>query len=454
MKKKVIAIFDIGKTNKKILLFDQNLKVVYQREQKFPTIQDEDGFECDDIDLIRKWIVDTVTELVVSEEYNPVGLNFSTYGASLAHLDDAGQLLTPVYNYLKPMDKQISKALYEKYNGQNEFCRKTAGHAMGMLNSGLQILWLKKEKPEIYAQVKHILHFPQYLSSIFTGEYVSEYTSIGCHTAIWNFDSMKYHEWLADAGIHLPEPISNSQVFDVNVKGGKLLSGTGIHDSSSSLVPYFMGTDEKFLLVSTGTWCINMNPFNEEPLTAEQLQRDCLCYLSVQQKPVKSSRLFMGYIHDVNVSQISACFGVADNAYKSVKPDEKLIAVYLSAGEEKVFFRGGITEDYVDSTVDLSVFSSFEEAYTRFVYDLTLLCAESIRLVIPYNDEVKKIFVSGGFARNEIFVRLLGNFFSEKSVFTSEVDNSSAMGAALVIWDAMNSEKPGIDLGLKGWEAF
>lgn len=454
MKKKVIAVFDIGKTNKKVLLFDQELRVVYQHEQKLPTIQDEDGFECDDIDLIRTWIVDTMSGLVFGEEYEPVGVNFSTYGASLAYIGDAGQLLTPVYNYLKPMDGQISQSLYAENGGQDEFCRKTAGHAMGMLNSGLQILWLQNEKPEVYEQVKQILHFPQYLSSVFTREYVSEFTSIGCHTAMWDFDNMKYHDWLSSKNITLPVPASNSKIFEVEISGKKLLCGIGIHDSSSSLVPYFMGSNEKFLLVSTGTWCINMNPFNEEPLTADQLKSDCLCYLSVQQKPVKSSRLFMGHIHDVNVARITAHFNVADNAFKQVRANEQLISKYLSEKGSRLFFKAGVPISYIDETIDLNLFSTFEEAYNRFVFDLTLVCADSIRMIIPQNDDVRNLFVSGGFARNEIFVRLLGNIFPEKEIFTSEVDNSSAMGAALVIWDSLQTEKPEIDLGLKSWMPF
>ena len=51
--KNVIAVFDIGKTNKKVILFDQNLKVVFEHEERFPTTTDEDGIECDDIDLIN-----------------------------------------------------------------------------------------------------------------------------------------------------------------------------------------------------------------------------------------------------------------------------------------------------------------------------------------------------------------------------------------------------------------
>lgn len=46
---KVLAVFDIGKTNKKLLLFNEQLQVVQQTEEKFPVTSDEDGTECDDI---------------------------------------------------------------------------------------------------------------------------------------------------------------------------------------------------------------------------------------------------------------------------------------------------------------------------------------------------------------------------------------------------------------------
>ena len=45
MKEKVIAIYDIGKTNKKIILFNLDLKPVYEIEEKFAETRDDDGFE-------------------------------------------------------------------------------------------------------------------------------------------------------------------------------------------------------------------------------------------------------------------------------------------------------------------------------------------------------------------------------------------------------------------------
>jgi predicted NBD/HSP70 family sugar kinase len=43
-KTNAILIFDIGKTNKKVLLFDQNLKILVEEETRFPEITDDDGF--------------------------------------------------------------------------------------------------------------------------------------------------------------------------------------------------------------------------------------------------------------------------------------------------------------------------------------------------------------------------------------------------------------------------
>jgi hypothetical protein len=52
----VIAIFDIGKTNKKFFLFDESYEVVYEKSTKLPEITDEDGFSYDDIKGIEQFV--------------------------------------------------------------------------------------------------------------------------------------------------------------------------------------------------------------------------------------------------------------------------------------------------------------------------------------------------------------------------------------------------------------
>ncbi|NOR75247.1 MAG: carbohydrate kinase [Draconibacterium sp.] len=449
----VIAVFDIGKTNKKLLLFDNRFKVVYQREEKFSCVEDSDGFECDDIDLITTWISKSLAEIVSNKEFNLLAVNFSTYGASLLFLNENGKRLTSVYNYLKEISPSISENLYKEYGGKEEFCRKTASPALGLLlNSGIQILWLKQEKPELFNQAHSILHFPQYLSYSLTNKIVSEPTSIGCHTCMWDFDEMKYHKWIANKGISLPEPITNDVVTTTSVFRKEIKVGTGIHDSSASLVPYLKGSSEKFILVSTGTWCINMNPFNTEPLTAKQLSQDCLCFLTPDKEQVKSSRLFMGHFHEVWAKKLATHFNVAADNFKTVKKNNQLIENLIAEfdGKSEFFHKGKDGFEEGLQTVDLGIFKSYEEAYTKLMIDLTDLCVDSIRLVIPENDETETLFISGGFARNEIFIHLMKSQFHNKNVHVSEIDNSSALGAALVIADVFaNVDISALDLGIK-----
>ena len=198
-----------------------------------------------------------------------------------------------------------------------------------------------------------------------------------------------------------------------------------------------------------------MNPFNTEPLTMEQLRKDCLCYMSVNQQQVKSSRLFLGHIHDVNVERLNAHFGVDANLYKKVKPDSSIVSRLLAKPADRVFFKNAIPADYIDATVDLGKFSTFEEAYHQLVHDVVSLAMESLDLIIPANDKTKVVYVSGGFARSELFVRFLATRLPGKKVYTSEVDNATALGAAMVVWEsAFGGKMPQMDLSLKACLPF
>ena len=55
----VIAIFDVGKTNKKVLLFDEQYRLVFEESKKFEEIKDEDGFPCEDVSALTEWVKDS-----------------------------------------------------------------------------------------------------------------------------------------------------------------------------------------------------------------------------------------------------------------------------------------------------------------------------------------------------------------------------------------------------------
>lgn len=70
--------------------------------------------------------------------------------------------------------------------------------------------------------------------------------------------------------------------------------------------------------------------------------------------------------------------------------------------------------DYFDNKIDLSQFKSFDEAYHQLMVDLTELCINAINLVIPKDDNIKNIYISGGFAKNEIFTTYIATKYPDK----------------------------------------
>jgi sugar (pentulose or hexulose) kinase len=173
--KKVIAVFDMGKTNKKLFLFDKDFKVVYKNSIRFEECVDDDDYPCDDIEAIENWIQSEIKTIQEKKEFSIKAINFSTHGATLVYLDEAGKRITPLYNYLKPLDIDFTP-FYDAHSGVEEFSRKTASPAYGMLNSGLQMYWLKQIKPQYWNKVKTILHYPQYLSYIFSNKITADCT--------------------------------------------------------------------------------------------------------------------------------------------------------------------------------------------------------------------------------------------------------------------------------------
>ena len=439
----VIAVFDVGKTNKKLFLFDEQYKIVFERSARFLETVDEDGDACENLESLRLSIFDSLREVFKNPAFEVKSINFATYGASFVYIDEDGKPLAPLYNYLKEYPQALMDQFYNTYGGTAEFSNRTASPVLGSLNSGMQLYRIKYEKPELFKQIKYALHLPQYLSYLISGEAYSDITSIGCHTNLWDFTKNDYHEWVKKEGIidKLAPIVPSDSVIPAAFPGNNYAVGPGFHDSSAALVPYLVNFHESFVLLSTGTWCISLNPFNSTPLTAEELENDCLCYLQYEGKPVKASRLFAGYEHEQQVKRISAHFGTDVIAYRSVPFDPKLIEQIqlMDKGTELTEQINKGLKESPFAKRDLNAYSSDVMAYHQLILDLVNQQYISTGRVLK-GTEVKRIFVDGGFSKNSIFMNLLATAFPELEVFAAYMAQATAVGAALAIHKSWNTK--------------
>jgi len=440
----VIAIFDVGKTNKKLFLFDENYKIIFEHSARFTETVDEDGDPCENLESLRLSVFDSLHEVFQLKEYEIKAINFSTYGASFVYLGEDGNPVAPLYNYLKKYPEELKKQFYDTYGGEEEFSYRTASPVLGSLNSGMQLYRIKYEKPELFRRIKYALHLPQYFNFLFSGQALSDITSIGCHTNLWDFQKNEYHYWVKQEGVleKLAPLFPCDEVTTSILPDSNRIVGVGLHDSSAAIIPYLLNFRQPFVLISTGTWCISLNPFNTMPLTKKELANDCLCYISYEGKPVKASRLFAGYEHEEQVKRIADHFNQSVPKYHTMEFNPKIIAG-LHKNDKLLNTKNGSTMMLKKSLFehrDISSFATDEEAYHQLILDIVTQQYASTQLVLD-GTPVKRIFIDGGFSKNSIYMNLLASIFPDKEIFAASMAQATAVGAALSI-DKHWNKKP------------
>ena len=474
----VIAIFDVGKTNKKVFLLDEQYKIVWERVDTFAETTDEEGEACENLRQLTDWVERCIADLSGLSGFDIRAINFSAYGASFVYIGEEGAPVAPLYNYLKPYPQKLQKKFYRAFGGEVTFSMLTASPVLGSLNSGMQLYRIKEQQPDLFAKIKYALHLPQYLSYLCTGMACSDITSIGCHTNLWNFSQQHYHEWvyregiidklapvLPSTGVH-PLAASFSRGFrsapvmsgvpaasHIPATSRNPVAGIGLHDSSAAMIPYLESFREPFVLISTGTWCISMNSFNESPLTVAELQKDCLCYLSYQGSPVKASRLFAGYEHEQQVRRLAAHFHIDPAVAATIAFDPAIVSSLRSLEQAGLRpttpLAGAGLPASVFNERDPGGFHRFEEAYHRLLMDIMDQQIASTQLVLQ-GTQVSRIFVDGGFGKNQVYMHLLAAAFPEMEVFAASMPQATAIGAAMAIHPHWNRRSlPGDIIELK-----
>ncbi|MBK8439226.1 MAG: FGGY-family carbohydrate kinase [Rhodobacter sp.] len=291
-----IAVFDIGKTNAKLLAVDLATGAETSVAKRPNAVLADGPYPHYDIDGLWRFVIDGLRRLAARQAVDAISI--TTHGAAAVLLDGAGGLALPAldYEHAGPDD------LAAEYDALRPGFSETGSPRLPMgLNLGAQIFWQARCFPEGFARTKAILTWPQYWSFRLSGVMASEPTSLGCHTDLWN-------PWAADfSGLvdrmgwrRLLPPVRPAAtvlgpVLPAVVAATGLPAGTpvisGIHDSNASLVPW-LGKDGPRAVLSTGTWMIVMGLGGGQ--VALDGARDLLVNVNARGEPVPTARYMAG----------------------------------------------------------------------------------------------------------------------------------------------------------------
>jgi len=437
---KAILIFDIGKTNKKAFLFDKDWNVLYTESKTFEEIPDPDGHMGDDLQGIVDWVKNTIDLLLKMPKIKLVGINFSAYGASLVHIDKNGKPATPFYNYTKEFPYSLYQSFIAKFGSEGKHMLETGSPGVGMINSGYQLYWLKYHRPEAYKKIRTTIHLPQYLSYAVTGVALSDYTSVGCHTGMWHYAEHQYHPWIIREKFDEKlAPLVKPPLSILTKHSGKELQiGIGIHDSSAALLPYLSSLSEPFILVSTGTWCVSINPFNKDLITAKDMTAGCLHYMQPDGLPVLAHRLFLGHELEYQTTKLAHKFEVSISSINKIKYQAKLDYKIQRNFKRQHHFTHLGEEEHLN--IDQH-HQDLTRAYHQLMAEIVSVQIKSIRTIVK-KSPIRRIIIDGGFAKNKVYLQMLSNRMQNFEIYKSDAALGSALGAAISLkpswWSNVN----------------
>lgn len=160
--------------------------------------------------------------------------------------------------------------------------------------------------------------------------------------------------------------------------------------------------------------------------------------MRIDGKPVKATRLFLGNEYRLQVKKLDHHFGVSDDYHRSVKFHYDSYCEIINDFEHHFKWESIVDADMPKQTK--MAFDNYEQAYHQLMTELVLLQINSIKKVIG-DDEVKRLYVDGGFSDNDLYIKLLSHYFRNKKLRTTDSSLGSALGAAIAISDSKLNSK-------------
>jgi sugar (pentulose or hexulose) kinase len=286
-----LAVVDLGKSRAKVSVLTADGRIQHSMDAGAAAIGHlGDGTIA--LDKLNRWCENTLVELHRRHPFHhimPV-----THGATAVILD-AGHEPWPVPDYEAP----ISPALAAVYETLRPPFSETGSPSLPLgLNLGRQLYIQELADPARFAASAAILTYPQYWTWRWSGASGTDVSSLGCHTDLWQPQRGTWSRLAALRGWNHRFPALVRAGAAAAPLRGELASRLGAvdvhwgaHDSNAALAA-FLGAEESFTLISSGTWLVAFAVGAQPPPLDER--RDTLWNVDVDGRPVAAARCMAG----------------------------------------------------------------------------------------------------------------------------------------------------------------
>ncbi|MDR2553171.1 MAG: carbohydrate kinase [Treponema sp.] len=479
-----IAVIDIGMTNKKAAVYDDSLRQLDARYRNFEPVMikteapppwEVSGpaasaeLPCHDLAGMEAWFIEQLRDF--ASHYPVKALAVSTHGATFVCTGKDGKPSLPCVYYTYEPGEALHRRFYDEFGKPEDLQARTGTPALkAMINPAKGLFFARTVFPEAWKRAAAVLPYPQYWGLRFTGKAGIEATYMGNHTYLWDQVEDRLSSVAEGLGIagFIPGggaagPVLGKSWDVLGTIGPDVAEQTGlakdaivtlgIHDSNSALLPHFAKKGVAgFVLNSTGTWCVIMNPMDRYGFKPEELGKVVFFNISAFGKPVKTA-IFLG---GLEFETWSTCFQARHEKKDSPPWDEGLYRSILK--EQNCFLlpeltpgsgqfpsstarivEGGRVWTFTDIKAAVQGRAGFSVLPPSFANYEKLFALLRISLVMQTLTALERtgigkdheIYTEGGFRKDSSYNLLLSSALKDNRVFLTDIAEATALGAAM-----------------------
>jgi L-fuculokinase len=442
-----VAVFDIGKTNMKVVVFDAAGKVVAERSHPNASVLPDAFWPYKRLYIEGAWafLIGALKEL--GAQFPIEAISISAHGAAGVLVGDKDAAL-PAVDYEFDIDGDVA-AEYEKVRppfDETKSPKLTRG-----LNLGKQVFYLQRQYPAEFGAARAFLGYPQYWSWRLSGVAALEATALGAHTDLWSPYDGRPSSMVDKLGWRRLLPPRRNAWDTLGTLKPEVAAATGLapdvrvicgaHDSNASLVPHLVSRRDPFTVISTGTWVIMMAIGGKARLDPNA---DMLANVDVRGEPVPTARFMGGREFAVLAGESPAD---ADEADVEAMIASGTLALPAFSDQGGPFAsRKGVIEGPAPTTPRA-------RAALATLYSALMTAHRLRRLEAP-----GELIVEGGFARSPGFAAVLARLMADRRVVVAPVSAGAAAGAAMLARWGEPHKPPHLHLAnawnLPGLEAY
>jgi sugar (pentulose or hexulose) kinase len=417
-----IAVVDIGATNSKVALFDAGLQEIARR--KTDTVHHEGPpYRHVDAQRIVEFAVGAISEL---DRVLPADvIVVSAFGSTLGCVDEAGELATPIMDYLAEPPAEIVEG-YAKI--APPFAETFCNTWPAALSLGKQLFWLETAFPGAFARVRSIMTWSQYLAFRLGGRKTCEVTALGAFSQLLDVLKGEFSSVVQQRGwVDRFAPLARAwedigelkREFRSPAFSGRGRILCGVHDSDANYLRYLAAGLNELALLSTGTFIIGFE--SQADILRLDPDRETFSFSNVFGRPIGCCGFFGGGEFDKLLAGASPSAASATDIEAIIARSVFALPSFSDTGGPVAGSgnRGRIEGPFSGTPAERA---SLATLYTALMTSEALDALESRSPIV----------IDGPFARNDLFCSLLAALRPRQRVSSSLLQEGTAAGAAVL----------------------